>query len=197
MNRYPNGMLDWVKANYTKFPIDELVKQCNSTFGTNMTETAMKSLKTRYKLTGSPRKRTFIKYQKDVVEFIVENHKEKSYQQMIDLLKNKFGVDMTKSQIKSFYGNHHLNSGRTGRFEKGQAPFTKGKKQTEFMSKEAIERSSLTRFKKGQKPLNFCEIGTTVKTTDGYWKTKVANPNVWQLTHRLLWEQEKGEIPEK
>ena len=38
------------------------------------------------------------------------------------------------------------------RFKKGNVPVNKGKKQTEFMTSEAIERTKATRFQKGMKP---------------------------------------------
>jgi hypothetical protein len=39
-------------------------------------------------------------------------------------------------------------------FKKGHVPVNKGKKQTEFMTREAIERTKNTRFKKGHLPHN-------------------------------------------
>jgi hypothetical protein len=40
------------------------------------------------------------------------------------------------------------------RKKKGDVPFNKGKKQIDYMTNEAIERSKKTRFKKGNKPHN-------------------------------------------
>ena len=40
------------------------------------------------------------------------------------------------------------------RYQKGHTPCNKGKKQTEYMSREMIEKTIATRFKKGHKPHN-------------------------------------------
>jgi len=45
------------------------------------------------------------------------------------------------------------------RFQKGYSPPNKGKKQTEYMSPEGIERTLATRFKKGQTPINTMKDG--------------------------------------
>jgi hypothetical protein len=44
-------------------------------------------------------------------------------------------------------------------FKKGHATFNKGKKQTEYMSDEAIERCKATQFKHGSTPWNTKEDG--------------------------------------
>ena len=80
-------------------------------------------------------------------------------------------------------------------FKKGQIAYNKGLKQTDYMSKEAIERTKKTRFQKGHKPANMTEIGTKIKDADGYELIKIANPSKWEYTHRLIWKQHNGDIP--
>lgn len=82
------------------------------------------------------------------------------------------------------------------KFKKGLIPKNKGKRQTEYMSPEAIERSKATRFKKGHTPKNYKPIGHERITRDGYRMRKVGEPNVFKLVHRLVWEGEFGAIPE-
>ena len=58
----------------------------------------------------------------------------------ISALRYKYGA---KSGLKTRVPN-------SGQFPKGHVPRNKGKKQTDFMSAEAIERTKATRFQKGQ-----------------------------------------------
>lgn len=132
---------------------------------------------------------------------LMEYYKGHYRREIVQYIKEKTGVEYTERQIKSYMHNHHLNSGLTGRFERGHVPHSKGKKIEEFMSAEAIERCSKTRFKKGQSPINELPVGAEVINADGYHMTKVqmkgAQWERWNLTHRLIWEQHNGPIPEE
>lgn len=69
------------------------------------------------------------------------------------------------------------------------------------MSKEAIEKSKKTRFKKGNIPHNTHEDGNGAivsrKDKSGrYYKYIRTSLGVWELYHRVLWEKEHGEIPD-
>lgn len=80
-------------------------------------------------------------------------------------------------------------------FKKGHTPANKGKKQTDFMSEEAIERSKATRFTKGHVPKNHRPVGyERVSRKDGYISVKIAEPNVFRLKHRIVWEEHHGPI---
>jgi hypothetical protein len=52
------------------------------------------------------------------------------------------------------------------RFKKGCVAINKGKKQTEYMSTEAIQRAAATRFKKGSIPHNSLPVGSEVLRYD-------------------------------
>lgn len=114
----------------------------------------------------------------------------------------KLGIKKTKefiaetSRVRTLDPNH---GGRKTWFKKGTVPPNKGKKQTEFMSKEAIERTKATRFKKGNIPPNHKPIGHERVTVDGYVEVKVREGKKqknFELKHRLVWEQHNGPIPE-
>ncbi len=72
--------------------------------------------------------------------------------------------------------------GIRNRFQKGHKTWNKGMKGLQIGGVE-------TRFEKGHKPRNQKPVGTVVIRTDGYMQTKIAEPNVWKLTHHLVWEQ--------
>jgi hypothetical protein len=117
---------------------------------------------------------------------IVPGHTEKEIKQ---LFLERFGILLTKGQVKNFKTNHNLTSGTSGgRFQKGQRSWNKGRK----LSPEQYKAASGTMFKKGNRPHNTCKIGTEILQDDGYIKVKVAEPNVWKMKHRLVYEQYYG-----
>ncbi|CAB4127090.1 HNH nuclease [uncultured Caudovirales phage] len=77
-------------------------------------------------------------------------------------------------------------------FKKGNKPFNKGLKIEDFMSKESIEKTKSTRFKKGQAPHNTKEDGVIVSRKDKCGKTYLyirESLGVWKLYQRHIWEQ--------
>jgi hypothetical protein len=115
---------------------------------------------------------------------------------------NKLGVKKTKEFIAETSRAHSSrpdHGGRKTRFRKGTVPPNKGKKQTEFMSKEAIEKTKATRFRKGLVPHNHKPIGYERINRDGYIEVKVRDEKYtrnFELKHRLIWEKHFGPIPE-
>jgi len=82
---------------------------------------------------------------------------------------------------------------KAGQFKKGNVPFNKGKKQREFMTDEAIEKSKPYRFRKGQKPRNTKPIGYERISVDGYVEIKTEKG--FKLKHREVWQKHFGTIP--
>jgi hypothetical protein len=84
-------------------------------------------------------------------------------------------------------------------FPKGNVPHNKGKKQTEYMTAEQIERSKHTRFKKGGLPGNTLHDGAITiryhKKYGQYYKWIRIGLAKWVAYHRYLWEQAHGPIP--
>lgn len=79
--------------------------------------------------------------------------------------------------------------------QKGCVPINKGKKLTDYMTPEAIEKIKLTQFKKGQLGWNHKEVGFERINVDGYIEIKVAEPNVFKLKQRVVWVENFGAIP--
>lgn len=80
-------------------------------------------------------------------------------------------------------------------FKKGHIPANKGRKQSEYMSQEQIDRTKATRFGRGHIPANHKPVGYERITKDGYVEVKTAEPNVFELKHRLIWVERNGPIP--
>jgi hypothetical protein len=87
--------------------------------------------------------------------------------------------------------------GGATRFKSGITPINKGKKQSDFMSKDAIERTKATRFQKGLKPHNTKKNGEiSIRRSKGrpYQYIRIAE-NHWRELHLVVWEKEKGPVP--
>lgn len=129
-------------------------------------------------------------YPADVLNYILQNYRGVGHAEMAKRLREIFGREYTPGQIKSFYGNRKLNSGLTGRFKKGTIPPNKGRKG---YCPAGCEKGW---FKKGNIPKNHKPIGSErIDTKDGYVLIKTAEPNVFRLKHRVVWESINGPIP--
>lgn len=192
-NKYPAGMVEWVKENYINLTLPELTEICNEKFKTNLSKKAVSSMKKRYGLTGAPKEKIYSKtFPKEICCFIEKNYQGTGHQQMADLIKQELGQEYTRQQIKSYYANHDLNSGLTGHFVKGQPSHNKGVK----MSPEVYEKAKATMLKPGSRPHNTNEVGDIVLATIGYYKIKIAEPDVWKFCHIKAWEDAHGKVPE-
>jgi hypothetical protein len=112
--------------------------------------------------------------------------------------RTSFGRDdMTPAKLHSMRKRMGWKTGRTGRFEKGAVPWTKGKKLPYNAG------SARTQFKKGQMPHNFRGPGHESTDENGYVWIVLDQQNPWTGAstwrvhkHRWLWEQQNGPVPE-
>ena len=110
------------------------------------------------------------------------------YKEIMELVNEKFGLELVVTQISRAIKTNGFKTGFTGQFEKGGIPYNKGKK--------GLITSNVTSFKKGHKPATYMPVGSErVGARDGYTEIKIADPNVWKLKHRWLWEQHNGPVP--
>lgn len=201
-NRYSPEVYEYAKENVSGRTTKELASMISEHFGIEMTEGKMRAYMKNHKLkngrpTGRQKGQATSIFPQDVIDFIVANHKGNGHQKMADLVNEKFGTKYTKGQIKAFYGRNKLNSGLTGRFEKGHVPANKG------THPPTRGRMAETQFKSGHLPHNTKPVGYERITRDGYIEVKIkmrpssplCNDN-FILKHRLIWEEAHGPIPE-
>lgn len=136
------------------------------------------------------------RYSEEQKEFIITNNYGKYSKELAEMFNQYFNTNITAKEIAYFRRNHKLNSGLTGQFKKGNVPHNKDKKQVEYMSQEAIEKTKETRFKIGNKPKNYRPVGSERITKDGYIEVKVADPNKWETKNKIIYKQYFGDIPE-
>lgn len=122
--------------------------------------------------------------------FMVTNVHGRSHREVTALVNERFGLELTVDQVKAFISRTKLNTGHTGRFEKGSVPANKGTK--------GMSHGSSTSFKPGNVAANRVPLGSIKRRVDGYTYVKIAdgrkNAN-WKQLHIWLWEQENGPLP--
>lgn len=196
MRRYPEKVHQYIAQNVEGRTTKELVELVNAEFGSIFTESKIKAYKKNHKLKsgtpgGVPAGKATNLYPEAIQKFIKENLAGVGPKEMAELLNENFGTSYTISQMKAYYGNRHLDSGVKGHFPKGNVPANKGKKG---QYPAGCEKSW---FMPGHTPVNHKPVGSErIDNKDGYTLVKIAEPNVWSLKHKVIWEEKYGKIPE-
>ena len=121
-------------------------------------------------------------------QYLAEITPGRGYKEIQSMMSCKFGFDYTRHQIKGAITRNKLNTGRTGRFEKGRATWNKGTK--------GLTKANVTSFKKGQKSHNYKPLGSERITKDGYCEVKVSDTGRrWRPKHVLIYEKHHGKVP--
>lgn len=194
--RYPKEFHEFMKEYIPGHTAAEISEEAKRRLGIEISPSAVHAYKVNHKLRsgtppGLPKGHYSDTFPEPVTKYILEHYKGKGHQTMADLLNEKFGTSYTKQQIKAFYGNHDLNSGLTGRYEKEHVPHNKGKKG------EYAPGCEKGWFQKGHNPHNLKPVGTIHKRSDGYlWEKYGPGLNDWKPHHQLVWERANGPQPE-
>lgn len=107
--------------------------------------------------------------------------------QLTAAFNHRFGTERNAKHIHAFRKTMGLRTGRTGRFEKGIAPFNAGTK--------GLMKANSSTFKKGNIPANYRPVGSErIDAKDGYIYVKTAEPAKWRMKHRIVWENHYGAI---
>lgn len=136
------------------------------------------------------------KYTEEHISFIQANIKGQSYKELTDVFNARFGMGLKISTMISLASRHGFHNGRDCRFNTGYIPtqFKKGHIPAN-KGKKGVGGWEPTQFKKGHVPANYKPVGSERVNVDGYVEVKVADPNKWQLKHRVLWQSVHGAIP--
>ena len=203
-NSYTKKHLAFLRIKYMTLSIPPLTRAFNARFGFNRAESSIHAALHNHKIrcgrnTGKT-KGVYRKFTPKQAAFIKRNYRHFSVVDLVAKLNEKFGIEITEQQIRSFTKNHHIRSGRTGCYEKGHVSWNNGTK--------GICRGNCTSFKKGHIPANIKPLGherkdnRTDPTKGNYRHVKVAEPNPYtkaqtryRLKHVVVWEQEHGPVP--
>jgi hypothetical protein len=132
-------------------------------------------------------KGTAIKYTPEQLDFIKSNC-SLGRKELTQKVNEVFSTTLTVDQISSLCKRNKWNTGRTGCFEKGSKPWNTGTK--------GVCQPNSGNFEAGQIAWNKKPIGyERICSKDGYVLVKTAEPNVFNLKHRVIWENTHGPIP--
>lgn len=126
------------------------------------------------------------KWKKEEIHFLEEVAFGKHHFEIVELFNNKFGENISISQLRGVLKRYKIKTGFTGRFEKGRTPWNKETK--------GIMKYNKTSFKKGRLSHNYLPVGTR-KLKSGYIFVKTGHPKEWKLEHRMIWEKRYGKVP--
>lgn len=128
-------------------------------------------------------------YTPEQIDYIRSVASERTSQEITDLFNKKFCENRSMRAIRnvmSRYGIRNNMQGHATRFEKGQRAWNKGMDGLQLGGEKGW-------FPKGN-AMRSIPVGSE-RLEEGYIKIKIADPNVWALKHRYLWEEHNGEIP--
>ena len=132
--------------------------------------------------------------------------------EIIDAFEERFGIRLTKCQLKNAKAKHRALSGtKAGQFESGRDPWNKGRTWDELgIPPESRARCATTQFKAGEvhvAPSRRREVGYERVDKDGYVMVKVRDSEVdgiqrnepghhnenYRFKHHIVWEQANGQ----
>lgn len=193
--RYSQEFHDFIREyipGHTSAEVSDAVK---ARFGIEITTSQVGAYKRNHKIrsntpSGVPKGTPSKLFPAEAVAYIQENYIGTGYNDMAERLNAKFGANYTAAQIKSFYCNHRLNSGLTGRFEKGHVPAMKSRKM------KLHPNSIATQFKPGHVSWKTQPVGTLSARANGYLYRKIGpNPTDWTFEHIRVWQEANGPVP--
>jgi len=127
-------------------------------------------------------------------DFIVEGYKTMTLRKLTAAFNAAFGTKKPESALNAFCGNHHVFSGRTGRFPKGHVPANKDHK--------GVHYSPATEFKKGHVDPNHVRPLGAERYDKGVLMVKIAEKNLYtdcptrfKRKAIVVWERENGPVP--
>lgn len=182
---YTPEMEEWIKDNYRLDvkTAQEMTDEFNAHFGTNKTKSSI--WHKAYRLTGqrvSDEPKTRLEYTPEMIERIKELVPKYSYNKVAQMMSTEFNYKFTPSMIE-----HKAN--RLG-----------VKKPNNGYDNLDPRLPSINWFMKGRPSILAKPVGTesimTYKNGRQYVHVKIAEPDIWEYKHRLVWKQHHGEIPE-
>ena len=184
--------VEFLKLNYPKMGVDDLRKAFNAYFDLEKTRSEIKGVLSNKKITCGRKTGSILKGRVRMCtpkqkELIAKWYKTLSRKQLTIKFNNEFNKNVTVGQMTAFLKNHNIKSGRTGYYEAGLVPHNKGTK--------GLMKPNKTSFKKGQKAFNYKPVGSERVNVEGYVEIKIADPSIWRLKQRHVWQLKHGQIP--
>ena len=136
-------------------------------------------------------KRKFHRWTDEQIEYLREVANGRTREELIEMVKDKFGIEVTLGSIRGIMHRHQIKNNMQGyatRFEKGQQAWNKG---MQGFSPKGSEKGWINN---RDKHPNSLPVGT-FGTKHGRKTIKTAQPNRWEFYHNYLYKKHIGDIP--
>ena len=198
---------EWLMENIPGRLLDDVLGEFNSLFSIAISREQLKNFAARNKVRSGVRRRPMNSIWDDEREAyfreIVPGREESEIRAMF---LERFGVELSESQIGNAKKKLGVKSGtHGGRFRKGIVPWTKGRRQADYLSADAMERVRAHQFKPGDGNGRDLPIGSEYRDKDGYvyvkasmdGATRFGRGGKWRPRAVLEWERGSGmELPD-
>lgn len=174
--------VEFLRNNAYGRSLNELVKLFKARFGVVFSSTQIKYYKSKYGIKSGVINHPRQLLSEEQLECLKSFLPVTDYSVLLDLLKQKYGISLTKKQVMELFCRKGIKSGVPVGARKG---CNKGKK----ISKEHREKLIRVMFKKGREAHNKKPVGTEHICRNGYVIIKVAEPNSWRAKQRVVWEK--------
>lgn len=196
--KYTEEQIEYIRSIAPGKHNVEIAEMFNAKFNLDKTASAINAMKGNHKIVSGklPKRKNYSTrlFNQEQEQFIKDNVRGLYNEEIAELVNKEFGLTVTPMQINTWKANNKVTSGLTGHFEKGQESWNKGMKGLNTGGEAGW-------FKKGQEPINYRPVGSErICTKDGYILIKVSDygerKDMWKLKHVIVWEKNKGKIPE-
>ena len=112
-NRYTSEQINFLRTAYLSMKLQDVTQAFNARFHVSKTETQIKSTLKKYKIRCGRKhkdrltKRTRL-FTEDQERFIRDNYTIRSVKEISILLKDRFKINKTPEQIKTYVQNHGI-----------------------------------------------------------------------------------------
>ena len=187
------GTEAFLREHATEYSNSQFQEYLKKEHGIETTLKQIEQFRIRHGIPKGPRSVTYSDlFPREIAEYIREHAHDKSNMELVEMVNKEFGKDYSYQQVQSFKKNHKIQSGLDTKFKKGH----RTGKYYPPSTPEAKARSQATQFKKGHRTHNYMEVGTIARTSDGYLRIKVGDPNKWEFLQRHIYEEHYGPLPE-
>lgn len=147
------------------------------------------------------------KWKANEIKILTEYYPTHNCSQIAEILnRSKISVESKAFRLKlkkppEWYSNPNAKRFVPGHTKRdGYQPHNKGKKRSEWMTEDQIEKIKKTQFKKGRKPDHAVEIGSIIIRMNQYKKSykwiKISKKE-WIPLHHKIWQDTYGDIPDQ
>lgn len=195
---YSAEHLEFICAAYATMTLADVTREFNRAFGANKSEKQIRAVTRNHRITcGRTHQQRIYKPKLMTLEqadWLRQAYTTLPAADLTEAFNREFGTRLHENQVRAFIKNHSMQSGRTGRFEKGQTSWNLGKRG--YMG------ANRTSFKRGDIPHTKRRLWSERINKDGFVEISIPErnpytgaPTRFRHKHVWLWEYHNGQVP--